>query len=67
MDLKLHKRRERPYIVNPYEMMVSNGHYYLIGNYDAYDNISHYRMDKIRNVVILKEIRKPITQIPECR
>ena len=67
LDLKLHKRRERPYIVNPYEMMVSNGHYYLIGNYDAYDNISHYRMDKIRNVVILKEIRKPITQIPECR
>lgn len=67
LDLMLHKRRERPYIVNPYELMASNGHYYLAGNYDAYDNISHYRIDKMRNVAILKETRKPITQIPECR
>ena len=67
LDLQLHKRRERPYVVNPYEMMVSNTHYYLIGNYDAYDDISHYRIDKIRNVKILEASRKAVTQLPECR
>lgn len=44
-DFKLHPRRKEPYIVNPYQMVASNGRYYLIGNYDKYDNVSHYRLD----------------------
>lgn len=67
LDLRLHKRKDHPYIVSPYDMMVSNGHYYLAGNTDAYDNISHYRIDKIRHVAILKEPRKDIHTLPEGR
>ena len=67
LDLRLHKRKDHPYIVNPYEMMVSNGHYYLAGNTDAYDNISHYRIDKIRHVVIMEEVRKDIHSLEEGR
>ena len=47
-DFKLHPKRNEPYIVNPYQLVASNGWYYLIGNYDKYDNLSHYRIDKIR-------------------
>jgi predicted DNA-binding transcriptional regulator YafY len=33
-DFKLHPRRERHYIVNPYQIVANNGRFYLIGNYD---------------------------------
>ena len=39
-DFKLHPRRNEPYIVNPYQMVANNGRYYLIGNYDKYDDKS---------------------------
>ena len=64
-DFKLHPRREEPYIVNPYQLVANNGRYYLIGNYDKYDNISHYRVDRMTQVRVLKEKRKPIKDIPE--
>lgn len=58
-DFKLHPRRTREYIVNPYQMVAGNGHYYLICNYDKYDNIAHYRLDRMTCVKILDEKRKP--------
>lgn len=64
-DFKLHPRREEPYIVNPYQLVANNGRYYLIGNYDKYDNISHYRVDRMTQVRVLKERRKPIKDVPE--
>ena len=59
-DKKLHPRMSsngepRKYVVNPYQMAATNGRYYLIANYDKYDNISHYRVDKISEIKILDE------------
>lgn len=67
LDKALHKKREEAYIVNPLEMMYANGHYYLAGNYDKYDNISHYRIDKIKHVQILDTIRKDVKLIQGCQ
>ena len=39
------------------------GFYYLIGNYDKYDNISHYRLDKMTCVEMLAEKVKPQNQV----
>lgn len=64
-DFKLHPRREEPYIVNPYQLVESNGRYYLIGNYDKYENISHYRLDRMTGVCILEENRKAVKEISE--
>ena len=64
-DFKLHLRRDRPYIVNPYQMIANNGRYYLIGNYDKYDNVSHYRIDRITFVQMLSEPVKPKKEIGE--
>lgn len=59
-DKKMHlKKREdgsvREYIVTPYQMVAQEGKYYLICNYDKYDDISNYRVDRIRNIQILEE------------
>lgn len=64
-DFKLHPRRNMEYIVNPYQMVANNGRFYLIGNYDKYDDISHYRLDKMTCVKILDEKVKPQKDIKD--
>ena len=64
-DKKLHPRREEEYVVNPYQMVATNGRYYLICNYDRYDTLANYRIDHITNIRILDEARKPIKELSE--
>ena len=64
-DFKLHPKRNDPYIVNPYQMVANNGRYYLIGNYDKYDNVSHYRIDRITSVTMLSEQVKPKNKVKD--
>ena len=58
IDFKMHDQG-KDYIMNPYQMVASNGHYYLLGNIDKYDNVTYYRIDKMTNVEILDEKVKP--------
>lgn len=67
-DKKLHFRQNadgenKVYIVNPYQMVATNGSYYLIGNYDKYDNVSHYRVDHIANIHISDAPAKPKNKV----
>ena len=64
-DKKLHPRREEPYVINPYQMVATNGKYYLICNYDKYDNVVNYRVDKITSIKILDEPRKPVKELAD--
>ena len=67
-DLKLHPKRDGlKYIVNPYQIVANNGFFYLVGNYDKYDNIGHYRIDKMTDVEILKDKVKPKKKVAEFR
>lgn len=57
-DKKLHNRENsdgtpREYIINPYQIVVTNGRYYLICNYDKYDDLSNYRLDRITDIELL--------------
>lgn len=57
-DKKLHNRENsdgtpREYIINPYQIVVMNGRYYLICNYDKYDDLSNYRLDRITDIELL--------------
>lgn len=63
IDKQLHPRRAQRYIVNPYQMINNSGKYYLIGNYDKYDNVSNYRLDRMTDVQILAEKRKPLKEV----
>ena len=62
-DKKLHPKRDREYIVNPYQMAATNGRYYLIGNYDKYNNLANYRMDRITNIRLLDTPVKPVREV----
>lgn len=63
-DKKLHLRTHssgepRRYLVNPYQMVATNGKYYLIGNVEKHDNVSHYRVDHIRDIELIDAPAKP--------
>ena len=58
IDFKMHDQGKQ-YIMNPYQMVASNGHYYLLGNIDKYDNVTYYRIDKMSQVEIVDEKIKP--------
>ena len=67
-DKKLHPRKDnagniRKYIVNPYQIAAANGRYYLVCNYDKYDNVANYRMDRITNIKLLQTPAKPMEQV----
>ncbi len=62
-DFKLYPRWNMHYIVNPYQIVASNGRFYLIGNYDKYDNVSHFRIDKMTDVRELDTKIKPMKQV----
>lgn len=64
IDKKLHPRKNsegevRNYIINPYQIVATNGRYYHVANYDKYDDISHYRLDRITNIRLLETPAKP--------
>ena len=63
-DGKIHIRTrpdgsQREYTVSPYQMAAREGKYYLICNYDKYNDISNYRLDRIKGLRILDEAAKP--------
>ena len=53
--------------MNPYQIVANNGRYYLIGNYDKYDNVAHFRIDRMTNVCMLDERRKPVSQVTDFK
>ncbi len=49
------KGNAKRYTVSPYRIAASGGRYYLICNTDPYDNVSHYRLDRVTGVKIAEE------------
>lgn len=70
-DKKLRPKKDedgnsRVYVINPYQMAAKDGKYYLICNYDKYDDISNYRIDRIKNIEILDERIKPFEELHDA-
>ena len=66
LDKNLIPRRERKYIVNPYQMVYMNEHYYLVCNYCGYNDTSFYKIDRMRDIEILREdIDRPLESSKE--
>ena len=64
-DFNLHPRREEPYIVNPYQMVVNQGRYYLLCSYDTSNRLSHYRLDYMTKLEMLDKKVKPMDQMED--
>lgn len=56
------KTSTREMTVSPYAMTWKDDHYYLIGNYDKYDNLIHLRIDRMRSVT---ETDEPVRHFSE--
>ena len=69
LDKKQHIRKNedgsaKEYIVNPYQMAAANGRYYLICNTEPHDNVSHYRLDRIKDIRLLDTPARPQQTVP---
>ncbi|MBO7662752.1 MAG: WYL domain-containing transcriptional regulator [Clostridia bacterium] len=67
-DLKLHARRNengtvKKQLLNPYQLVASEGRYYLICNKDNYNNVANYRIDRIMEIRPLETPSKPRSQV----
>ena len=67
-DMKLHPGKNEDGTVkrqtlNPYQMVASEGRYYLICNNDHYDTVSNYRIDRITNIELLETSAKPKSRV----
>ena len=52
------------YKINPYFMVNNKGKYYLVCNYDKYDDMANYKIECISNIKILDEDIRPISELP---
>jgi len=59
-DKKRHPRKaidgkNKRYLVNPYQIVATNGRYYLICNNDRHDNLVNMRLDRICDIKMLEQ------------
>lgn len=67
-DLKLHPGLNpdgtvKRQTLNPYQMIASEGRYYLICNNDHHDTVSNYRIDRITDIELLETPVKPKSRV----
>ncbi len=53
--------------VSPYAMTWQDDHYYLIGNYEKYDNLIHLRIDRMRSVNESEDMSRPFSEVSEYK
>ncbi|HQC54427.1 MAG TPA: WYL domain-containing protein [Clostridia bacterium] len=61
VDKKLHKTKSHR--VSPYQMILHNQHYFLMARNEKWEDITFYRMDKIKNVQIIDDPSTPINTV----
>ena len=60
-DKKMH--RSAIHTVSPYQMILHNQRYYLMGYNEKWQHIQYYRMDRITDIELLETVRTPLKSI----
>ena len=55
----------KTFLVNPYAMLWSNDHYYLICNNNKYSNLMHLRLDRIFDIELLDTPAKHFSKVSQ--
>jgi predicted DNA-binding transcriptional regulator YafY len=63
IDGKTARYEEKTMIVNPYALIWSDDHYYLVGNYSKYDNLIHLRIDRLKSVKVLESYARHFSEV----
>lgn len=53
-------KRAKPYLISPYYIVQENENLYLLCRYKDYEDLAHYRIDKMKDILILDENRMPL-------
>ena len=61
-DGRITPQKSHEFTVSPYALIWNDGKYYLVANYGKYDNFSHYRLDRMRQVEVLLEPSRPLNE-----
>ena len=59
----LKKSEGKVFLINPYSLLWSNDHYYLVCNNDKYNNLMHLRLDRISQVKLLDSPAKHFSKV----
>lgn len=54
-------------IISPYAMTWQDDHYYLIGNYEKYDNLIHLRIDRMHRVEITDKNSRSFSEVSDYK
>lgn len=57
----------RDFTVSPYALLWMNDKYYLAANYEKYDTVSNYRLDRMKHVCITQQPVRPFTEVSEYK
>ncbi len=66
-DFNFHPKKEEIYTFSPYEMILNQGRYYIVGNMESHENIGHCRLDRMTDVTLLDEAVKDRRRIEELK
>ncbi|MGX8833739.1 helix-turn-helix transcriptional regulator [Amedibacillus sp. YH-ame6] len=55
-------RKNHEYIIHPYYIIYANENYYLICNNNEYEGLSHYRIDKMKDIKVLTDLQRKSLQ-----
>lgn len=60
---KLILQKSHEFTVSPYALIWNDGKYYLVANYDKYNDLSHYRVDRMKKVEVLADDVRPLSEV----
>lgn len=56
----------KTFVINPYALIWSDDHYYLVANNSKYDNLMNLRIDRIKSVRIIEgSVQRHFSTVPE--
>ncbi len=53
--------------VSPYVMVWADDHYYLVCNYEKYDNLMHLRLDRMKKAKVIDEAARDFREVSEYK
>lgn len=63
VDNKPKLEKKRRFCLSPYALVWANDKYYLVGNYDKYNNLSNYRIDRIKMANVTEIPSRPFQEV----
>lgn len=57
----------RRFVISPYALVWDSDRYYVAGNYEKYDDVSVWRLDRIRRAGVTSQDARPFCEVSEYR